>query len=169
MVLRENAPEDVARGAKPLEVEGLAKAVAARVMSLAGDGRILLTRTAYDFARRAAVGATDEAQLRWAAHGRYRFAGVEDPVEVCEAAVPGPDPLAAPRGSDKAQRAVDDAAPVAAVAAATPNEPAPSEAAAEIVLAVLAFDNLSSDPEMQFFRRRQRRDHQRLARGARLR
>ena len=42
VVLRENPPEDVARGAKPLEVEGLAKAVAARVMSLAGNGRILL-------------------------------------------------------------------------------------------------------------------------------
>ena len=56
VVLRENAPEDVARGAKPLEVEGLAKAIAARVMSLAGNGRILLTRAAYDFARRAAVG-----------------------------------------------------------------------------------------------------------------
>jgi class 3 adenylate cyclase len=41
VVLRENLPDDVARGAKPLEVEGLAKAVAARVMSLAGSGRIL--------------------------------------------------------------------------------------------------------------------------------
>src|SRR5207237_397059 len=32
VILRENAAEDVARGAKPLEVEGLAKPVAARVM-----------------------------------------------------------------------------------------------------------------------------------------
>jgi class 3 adenylate cyclase len=39
VVIRKNSPEDVARGAKPLEVEGLAKAVAARIMSLAGDGR----------------------------------------------------------------------------------------------------------------------------------
>jgi class 3 adenylate cyclase len=66
VVLRENSPADVARGAKPLEVEGLAKAIAARVMSLAGSGRILLTRAAYDFARRAAVGMKDEAPLRWA-------------------------------------------------------------------------------------------------------
>ncbi len=58
VVLRANAQQDIARGAKPLEVEGLAKAIAARVMSLAGDGRILLTRTAYDFARRAAVAAS---------------------------------------------------------------------------------------------------------------
>jgi class 3 adenylate cyclase len=56
VVLRENPPEDVARGAKPVAVEGLAKAIAARVMSLAGSGRILLTRAAYDFARRSAPG-----------------------------------------------------------------------------------------------------------------
>src|ERR1700730_17011345 len=47
VMLRANSPDDVARGAKPLEAEGLAKAIAARVMSLAGNGRILLTRTAY--------------------------------------------------------------------------------------------------------------------------
>ena len=60
VVLRENPPEDVARGAKPLEVEGLAKAIAARVMSLAGDGRILLTRTAYDFVRDHGIAPLDD-------------------------------------------------------------------------------------------------------------
>ena len=55
--LRENPPEDVARGAKPLEVEGLAKAMAARLMSLAGGRQTLLTRGTFDLARRAAVGA----------------------------------------------------------------------------------------------------------------
>ena len=77
VVLRENAADDVARGAKPLEVEGLAKAIAARVMSLAGQGRILMTRTAYDFARRGAVGHADEAdaalgRARAVPHGRRR-------------------------------------------------------------------------------------------------
>jgi len=146
VVLRENLREDVARGAKPIEVEGLAKAVAARVMSLAGDGRILLTRTAYDFARRATVGASEEGELRWAAHGRYRLAGVEDPLEVCEVAAPGAQALAPPRSSEKAHRVTDEAAPVAAAAALSK-----TASAAEPVLAVLAFDNLSSDPEMQFF------------------
>ncbi len=37
--LRENSREDVARGAKPLEVEGLAKHTVARVASLARGGR----------------------------------------------------------------------------------------------------------------------------------
>jgi class 3 adenylate cyclase len=104
VVLRENAPDDVARGAKPLEVEGLAKAIAARVMSLAGNGRILLTRTAYDFARRASVGMQDESTLRWAAHGRYRVAGVADLVEICEVAEPGETALTAPESSEKARR-----------------------------------------------------------------
>jgi len=36
VVLRVNSADDVARGAKPLEVEGLAKAMAARFMTLAG-------------------------------------------------------------------------------------------------------------------------------------
>src|SRR6185295_5077145 len=64
----------IAYRARPLEVEGLAKAIAARVMSLAGGGRILLTRAAYDFARRAAVGTDEESSLRWAVHGAYQLA-----------------------------------------------------------------------------------------------
>jgi TolB-like protein len=156
VVLREHSPEDVARGAKPLEVEGLAKAIAARVMSLAGNGRILLTRTAYDFARRAAVGTKDEAPLRWAVHGRYRLAGVEDLVEVCEVAEPGEGELTPPASAEKAQRAGDESAPL-------------EVSAAEPLLAVLAFDNLSSDPEMQFFSDGVSEDIiQRLSRGTNL-
>ncbi|MBT2322211.1 hypothetical protein J7E62_07560 [Variovorax paradoxus] len=140
VVLRENAAADIARGAKPLEVEGLAKAIAARVMSLAGQGRILMTRTAYDFARRGAVGHADEAALRWAVHGPYRMAGVDDAVEVCEVAAAGADALTPPPSAEKAQR----------VAEATPSSTFAAPAAGPL-LAVLAFDNLSNDPEMQFF------------------
>ena len=155
VVLRANAPEDVARGAKPLEVEGLAKAIAARVMSLAGSGRILLTRAAYDFARRAAVGTKDEAPLRWAVHGRYRLAGVEDPVEVCEVAGPQGPGLTPPPNSEKAQRADDESTPAESLNAASAPPLADAHAVpavrTELLLAVLAFDNLSTDPEMQFF------------------
>ena len=157
VVLRENSPEDVARGAKPLEVEGLAKAIAARVMSLAGNGRILLTRAAYDFARRGAIGLKDETSLRWAVHGRYRLAGVGDLVEVCEVAAPEGAELTPPPSSEKARRADDEGSPDAA-------------RASEPVLAVLAFDNLSSDPEMQFFSDGVSEEIiQRLSRGAKLR
>jgi class 3 adenylate cyclase len=171
VVLRENSPEDVARGAKPLEVEGLAKAIAARVMSLAGDGCILLTRAAYDFARRGSVGMEDEAPLRWAVHGRYRLAGVEDLVEVCEVAEPGEASLAPPASAAKAQRA-DDQNTVGPVARSTPPVVASHARQAvptETVLAVLAFDNLSSDPEMQFFSDGVSEEIiQRLSRGAKL-
>jgi TolB-like protein/class 3 adenylate cyclase len=173
VVLRENAPDDVARGAKPLEVEGLAKAIAARVMSLAGNGRILLTRAAYDFARRAAVGMKDESLLRWAVHGRYRLAGVEDLLEICEVAEPGEAALTRPESSEKAQRAGDENAGQAVTAVApviaTAASPATKAGPTEPILAVLAFDNLSSDPEMQFFSDGVSEEIiQRLSRGAKL-
>ena len=43
VTLRENAAADVARGAKPLEVDGVAKPIAARVMSIARGGQTLLS------------------------------------------------------------------------------------------------------------------------------
>lgn len=46
VILRENAQGDVARGAKPLEVEGLAKPTAAHVMALAQGGQTLLSAEA---------------------------------------------------------------------------------------------------------------------------
>lgn len=49
--LRENSPEDVAHGAKPLEVEGLAKPTAARVMAPARGWQTLIS----DEARKALV------------------------------------------------------------------------------------------------------------------
>ena len=48
VILRRNDAADVARGAKPLEVEGLAKPTAARVMSVALGGQTLLTAQARD-------------------------------------------------------------------------------------------------------------------------
>ncbi len=169
VVLRENSAEDVARGAKPLEVEGLAKAIAARVMSLAGGGSILLTRAAYDFARRASVGMEDESRLRWAVHGCYRLAGVEDRVEVCEVAEPGVGELTRPPDSEKAHHADDENTRGAAKALPLPTGQATKAVPTEPLLAVLAFDNLSSDPEMQFFSDGVSEEIiQRLSRGARL-
>ena len=160
VVLRGNSPEDVARGAKALEVEGLAKAMAARVMSLAGDGRVLLTRAALDVARRAAVGENDDARLRWIDHGHYRFAGIDDPVAVFEVIEAGAAEPTRPTSSEKAQR-TDDRASDSVSASPDRSEP---------TLAVLAFDNLSSDPEMQFFSDGVSEEIiHRLSRGAKLR
>ncbi|MBP7866921.1 MAG: tetratricopeptide repeat protein [Acidobacteria bacterium] len=107
--LRENPPEDVARGAKPLEVEGLAKPVAARLMSLATAGQTLLTRTAFDVIRRAAVGSQAlPARLNWLAHGNFALKGVEEPTEIYEVGEPDFAPLTPPPDSEKAHRIVGD-------------------------------------------------------------
>jgi non-specific serine/threonine protein kinase len=76
VILRENNASDVALGAKQMELEGLAKATAARVMSLARGGQTLLTADA-----RQALGAT---ALRVQSHGHWRMKGVSAPVELFE-------------------------------------------------------------------------------------
>jgi len=76
VILRANAPEDVALGAKPLEVEGLAKPVAARIMSLAIGGQTLLSADA-----RLALDAGDYRVL---SHGHWRVKGVSEPLELVE-------------------------------------------------------------------------------------
>lgn len=105
--LRENRPEDVARGAKPLEVEGLAKPTTARLLSLARGRQTLLTRSAFDLARQVVDGGDVRRMgVHWLAHGPYRFQGVSDPVEVFEVGEEDIAPLEAPTDSLKAQRVV---------------------------------------------------------------
>ncbi len=76
VILRENLPEDVARGAKPLEVDGMAKPTAARVMSLARGGQTLLTPQARE--------DLGETALRVESHGHWVLKGVSDPLELFE-------------------------------------------------------------------------------------
>jgi predicted ATPase/class 3 adenylate cyclase len=76
VILTANSRADVARGAKPIEVDGLAKPTAARVMSLAGSGQTLVTADAV-----AALGPTD---LRVESHGHWRLKGVSEPIELFE-------------------------------------------------------------------------------------
>ncbi len=97
VILRENGSDDVARGAKPLEVDGLAKPTAARVMSLARGGQLLLTAEA-----RAALGQT---ALRIESHGHWVLKGVAEPVELFEVGEDGA-PFAAPPDSEKVHRVV---------------------------------------------------------------
>jgi len=97
VVLRENSPEDVARGAKPLEVDGLAKPTAARVMSLARGGQTLVTPEA-----REDLGRT---VLKTQSHGHWQIKGVADPIELFEVGFPE-DRFVAPSDSDKVFRVV---------------------------------------------------------------
>ncbi|HQZ63300.1 MAG TPA: adenylate/guanylate cyclase domain-containing protein, partial [Dokdonella sp.] len=96
VVVWDNSSEDIAKGAKPVEVEGLVKPVTSRLMNLALPGQILLSNIAYDLAHRA-QGELGEAleKVRWRTHGRYRFRGVPDPVAVFEVGEEGLAPLKA--------------------------------------------------------------------------
>lgn len=90
---------------------GLAADIAARVMSLALPGQTLLTRAAFDEARQSvrehpAVRGAPARDLIWMAHGRYLFAGAEEPMEVFEVGARGLAPLAAPPDTDKVRSAV---------------------------------------------------------------
>ena len=107
VVIWDNSSEDIAKGAKPVEVEGLVKPVTSRLMNLALPGQILLSNIAYDVAHRA-QGELGEAleKVRWRTHGRYRFRGVPDPVAVFEVGEEGLAPLKAPPWSSKAHREV---------------------------------------------------------------
>ncbi len=75
------ATADIALGAKPIEVEGLAKPTAARVMSLARGGQTLLTTEA-----REDLGKTT---LKVESHGHWMIKGVADPIELFEVGDPG--------------------------------------------------------------------------------
>ena len=66
VVVWDNSAEDIARGAKPVEVEGLVKPITSRLMNLALPGQILLSNIAYSLAHRAQSELGDSLQsLRW--------------------------------------------------------------------------------------------------------
>jgi predicted ATPase/class 3 adenylate cyclase len=95
--LRHNGPAYVARGAKPVEVDGLAKALAARLMALALGGQTLLSAEA--------VAALEAAPGRLEPRGHWMLKGLEEPValfELGDAAAP----FTPPPDSAKAYRVV---------------------------------------------------------------
>lgn len=100
-----NSHEAVSIGAKPLEVEGLAKPTAARLMSMARPGQILISAVAESLTHRAAreLGAR-AARIVWKSHGRWRFKGVPTAMEIHEVGEVGLTPLRTPRSSPKAWR-----------------------------------------------------------------
>jgi predicted ATPase/class 3 adenylate cyclase/predicted negative regulator of RcsB-dependent stress response len=97
MRMRETPAEDVARGAKPVEVDGIGKPLAARVMSTARGGQTLITTAARD-----ALGATE---WRLVSHGFWRVKGLPVPLELHEV---GDDaaPFVPPPDADKIWRVV---------------------------------------------------------------
>ena len=100
--LRHIPAEDVARGAKPLEVEGVAKPLAARVMSLAQGGQTLLTKSARLALLDRPIAGTEVERL-----GHYRLKGIESPVEIFEVGRPGVATFAPSADTDKAYRVLE--------------------------------------------------------------
>jgi predicted ATPase/class 3 adenylate cyclase/Tfp pilus assembly protein PilF len=97
VTLRENSPADIARGAKPVEVDGVAKSMAARVMSVALGGQILLSAPARQ--------VLADGGPRLQSHGHWRLKGIVEPVELFEAG--NADTLfSPPPDADKAYRVV---------------------------------------------------------------
>ena len=100
-----NSDEAVQVGAKPVEVEGLAKPMAGRLMATARPGQILLSAIAEPLAHRAARELGERGQqLLWKSHGRWRFKGVPEAQEIYEVGEPGIAPLRAPPNGPKAWR-----------------------------------------------------------------
>jgi len=100
-----NSEEAVSVGAKPVEVEGLAKPMAARLMATARPGQILLSSVAEPLAHRAARELGERGQhLAWKSWGRWRFKGVPEPQQVFEVGEPGVAPLRMPPDTPKAWR-----------------------------------------------------------------
>ena len=95
--LRANSADDIARGAKPVEVDGLALPIAARVMSIALGRQTLLSTDA-----RLALGVASE---RVQSHGHWRLQGVAEPMELFEIGA-ADAPFAAPPDAGKAYRVV---------------------------------------------------------------
>jgi putative peptide modification system cyclase len=101
----ENSVDAVRLGAKSLEVEGLAKPLAGRLMALARPGQILLSATAEPLAHRAARELGERGELLvWKPYGRWRFKGVPEAQDVFEVGEPGLAPLRMPAHTPKAWR-----------------------------------------------------------------
>ncbi|RZA19603.1 MAG: putative peptide modification system cyclase [Lysobacteraceae bacterium] len=101
----ENSVDAVRLGAKSLEVEGLAKPLAGRLMALARPGQILLSATAEPLAHRAARELGERGELLvWKSYGRWRFKGVPEAQDVYEVGEPGLAPLRMPAHTPKAWR-----------------------------------------------------------------
>lgn len=107
VILWKNSAEAIAHGAKPVEVEGLAKPMAARLMQLARPGQILLSAAAESMVRRATDELGDTGKgLGWSSFGRWRFKGVAQPVDVFGVYAPSMPATRRPRPTPKATRDV---------------------------------------------------------------
>jgi predicted ATPase len=100
VTVRETPAADVALGAKPLEVDGISKPLAARVMSAALGGQTLLTTPARD-----ALAEGPAGPWRVVSHGHWAVKGLPAPIELFEVGEDGA-PFTAPPDAEKVYRVV---------------------------------------------------------------
>jgi len=93
---------DVMVGAKPIELEGIAKNIAARTMSVCGPGQVLLTEEAFKEIKGHTNSMTPKG-TRYVMVGLYRFKGVREP-QVLYAVGSRIEALQPPPSSEKAKR-----------------------------------------------------------------
>lgn len=113
--LRKSKPEEIEKGASPFVASGLAVSVCSRITCLSQPGQTLISRAAFDLARRSAFGGEifsarprGPSQMRskpaFVSHGIYSLKGTGEPLEICEVGVEGRAPLCPPLESEKARR-----------------------------------------------------------------
>lgn len=78
VMMHSNHKAFVARGAKPVEVDGIHKNICARIMSLAGGGQTLLSKTAGEYASASSV----RGGMLMANLGTWKMKGVKAPMKV---------------------------------------------------------------------------------------
>lgn len=99
--------EEKGEGALTRDVLGVHVDTAARVMSLADGGQILLTRPVFDNARTILTGEAlpGIAGLSWANHGPYLLKGIDEAVDVCEVGERDKASMKPPTDTDTGKRA----------------------------------------------------------------
>lgn len=78
VMMHSNAPFFVARGAKPIEVDGIHKVITARIMSVAGGGQTLMSKRAGEYASSSSV----KGNLLLKDIGIWRLKGVKAPLQL---------------------------------------------------------------------------------------
>src|SRR4051812_27021706 len=82
------------------DIIGAAVDAAARIMSLAVGGQILLTQQVFNdarqYVRETPQALTGTPPLKWLSHGPYLFKGVDEPMRVCEVGIENFSPLTPP-------------------------------------------------------------------------
>lgn len=98
VMVRHNAPAEVARGARSREVEGAVITTVTRMRDLAREQQILISRTGADLTKATLSGDHPLANdtVRWLEHGPYQLG--DDVVDVCEVGVADTAPFIAPVG-----------------------------------------------------------------------